>query len=218
MNPVGFSLADVTVSGALPPVSASVGGGEVGVVAVETEQGATILSLLAGGRMRADSGAVSPSAALLRESVALVDTPGICDPPGGVRLLGVVREELMIARRPSGRRAALAFLGSIGAEHHAGAQIRSLPSGVRLRALCELAALRPGVTGIVITSPERHGGSAQEWRGVAESLAARSFAVLVVTSRAGRTAHVSRPAAGLVAQAGARPARRYLPSTESTCQ
>ena len=59
---------------------------------------------------------------------------------------------------------------------------------VRLRLLTELAVLRDGVEGLVLVSPDRHGGDPQEWWALARGLADRGYAVLVIAGDASAAA------------------------------
>jgi hypothetical protein len=59
---------------------------------------------------------------------------------------------------------------------------------VRIRLLAELALLRTGVDGLVLVSPDRHGGDPVEWWRFARDLAARDIAVLVVAGDASAAA------------------------------
>ena len=54
----------------------------------------------------------------------------------------------------------------------------------RVALLLGLTALRPGVEGMVLVSPDRHGGHPAEWWELAESFADRGFAMLVVAGEA----------------------------------
>jgi hypothetical protein len=51
---------------------------------------------------------------------------------------------------------------------------------VRVRALTELALLRDGVDGLILVSPDRHGGDPLDWWRIATDLAARDVAVLAI--------------------------------------
>ena len=65
--------------------------------------------------------------------------------------------------------------------------MQRVPTAVRIRLLVELALLRDGVTGIVITSPERHGGAVEDWFQVVRDVARRGVTVVLVTSKAAAT-------------------------------
>ncbi|MET0295934.1 MAG: hypothetical protein ABW024_00925 [Microbacterium sp.] len=180
---------------ALPDTSLVYESGRAQLVCAETEQRPTVLGLLASGRMRPGSGTVEidgrPDASALRRRVALVDAPDVSDPDPNVLVAGVVAEELMFAGRRSDPIAARRFLDSLGHGDLALAPISTVEPAVRLRILCELAALRPGVDGIVLVSPDRHGGEPSVWWRLAEQLAARGLAVLVIAGRASQTALAS---------------------------
>ncbi len=164
---------------ALPEISLSYETGRATVVATETEQRPTVLSLVAAGRMRVDGGTVSP--ANLRSVAALVDTPNVAEAPEDVALRRIVREELALA---GSRLRADSVLAEHGLADYARAPFGTVPPLARIRLLCELALLRPGVRAIVLTSPERHGAHPAEWWRLAQDIASRDVAVLVVTDRA----------------------------------
>ncbi len=172
---------------ALPPVSLHARPGSVTVVATEGGQRPTVLSLVAAGRMAVDAGTVEAP----RRRIALVDTPTVAEHPDDVRVATVVREELALARRGGGVRAALERLGLAS---WARRPFGALPGVERLRLLVELALERPGVDAIVVTSPERHGGDPATWFRVLREVAARGVTVLVVTDHATRDALPDLPA------------------------
>lgn len=173
---------------ALPVVSAVAGPRRPGIVAVETEQAPVLASLVAGGRMRPDSGRVlldgHEDAAALRRSFALVDTPGVAEPFPVLTLTQIVREELAFAGRRPSREHVDTVLDELGMTPYAGTPVQRVPTDVRVRLLVELALLRPGVEGLVITAPERHGGAVESWFAVVRDVALRGVTVLLVTSKA----------------------------------
>ncbi|PCN47074.1 hypothetical protein Csp2054_13895 [Curtobacterium sp. 'Ferrero'] len=173
---------------ALPTVSAVAGPGRPGVVAVETEQAPVLASLVAGGRMRPDRGRVHVDGhedpAAVRRAFALVDTPGVAEPFPVMTVRRIVREELAYAGRRPSRDHVDTVLESLGTIHYADTHVQRVPTEVRVRLLAELALLREGVTGLVITSPERHGGAVEDWFAVVRDLAVRGVTVLLVTSKA----------------------------------
>jgi len=163
----------------LPSTSLSFGPGIPTVFAVDSEQRPTVLSLVASGRMRVDAGTVTP--ANLRSRTALVDTPLVAEPPAELRGVAVVREELTFA---GVRTSAARFLRERGLADYVRKPFGSIPPLPRLSLLLDLALLRPGVEGIVITSPERHGVEVADWWHLAREIAARDIAVLVITDKA----------------------------------
>lgn len=173
----------------LTETTVEVSSGEAILVVAETEQRPTVLGLIATGRMKPDTGHVlldgSPKRArALRAVSALVDAPDVSDPDANVLTVGVVAEELMFAGLPSHPIAARRWLDVHGASDLALAPIGTVEPSRRIRMLCELAAERPGVHLIVLVSPDRHGGRPHAWWQVAQDLAARGLAVLVVAGRA----------------------------------
>lgn len=174
---------------ALPPVSTAFRSGSVTLVATEGGQRPTVLSLVAAGRMKPDTGAVSLDAAA---HVALVDTPTVAEHPADVTVAVVVREELALA----GKRGTRAQLHRLGLTEWARRPFGALPATDRIRMLGELALLRPGVEAIVVTSPERHGGDPLAWHRELRIFAGRGMAVLVVTDAATVRALESYPSPG----------------------
>ncbi|WP_336697973.1 hypothetical protein [Curtobacterium sp. USHLN213] len=173
---------------ALPVVSAVAAPGRPGVVAVETEQAPVLASLVAGGRMRPETGRVlldgHDDAAAVRRTFALVDTPGIAEPFPVMSLKRIVREELAFAGQRPTREHVDTVLDELGLRDYADTHVQRVPTDVRVRLLVELALLRDGVTGLVITSPERHGGAVEGWFAVVRDVARRGVTVVLVTSKA----------------------------------
>ncbi|WP_108249031.1 hypothetical protein [Planctomonas deserti] len=172
----------------LPETSLAFGGGTPTLAVAETGRRPVVLSLVAGGRMRVDAGRIlidgEPARSGPRRAVALVDTPTVGEPSDDVPLRAVVREELGFARRRAGRRAVNRVLDAHGLLPLARFPFRAVPPTARLRLLTDLAASRPGVRALVVTSPERHGGAPEEWYEVLCGIAARGVGVLVVTTSA----------------------------------
>ncbi|MGA0567550.1 hypothetical protein ACO2Q7_09470 [Rathayibacter sp. KR2-224] len=187
-----IELNAVSKRPALDSVTLTYGTGEVVLARAETEQRPTVLGLLASGRMKPGSGTVTvdgeDDSATIRRTVALVDAPDVSDPAPNVTVAGVTAEELMFAGRPSGPRSVKAELESLGMAEHARDAIGQVPPTVRLRLLVELALLREGVRGIVLTSPDRHGGDPNAWWRIALEVASRGYAVLVIAGDASAAA------------------------------
>lgn len=176
---------------ALPETTVEFASGRARLAISETEQRPTILGLIAAGRMRPDTGNVTidgaKDASALRRRVALVDAPDVSEPASNVTVAGIVAEELMFAGRASHPVAALRWLDEAGARDLARVPIADVAPTQRLRLLLELAILREGVEGVVLVSPDRHGGDPREWWALAEQLAARGCAVLVIAGEASVT-------------------------------
>lgn len=172
---------------ALPEISLRLGEGAA-LAAEETEQRPTVLGLIASGRMRPDGGSVTidgrDDPAALRRLVALVDAPGVSDPAPDVTVFGIVEEELMFAGRPSTPLATRRWLDAYDYADVASLPIGSLQPSRRIRMLLELASLRVGVQGMVLVSPDRHGGDPLHWWEVVEGFAERGFGVLVIAGAA----------------------------------
>jgi len=173
---------------ALPPTSLSFRTGEAAFARVETAQRPTVLGLVVTGRMRTATGHVhldgSPDRRGLRRRLALVDAPDVSEPATDVSIAGVVAEELMFAGRVAHPRAVTRALEQLGLAGRARHPLSSLAPLDRIRMLTELALLRPGVEGLVLVSPDRHGGDPARWWDHARRLAARDLAVLVVAGQA----------------------------------
>lgn len=173
---------------ALPVVSAVAAPGRPGVIAVETEQAPVLASLVAGGRMKPDTGRVlldgHEDPAAVRATFALVDTPGVAEPFPVMSVKQIVREELSYAGQRPSRSHVDTVLDELGIQHYADTHVQRVPTEVRVRLLVELALLREGVTGLVLTSPERHGGAVEGWFAVVRDVARRGVTVVLVTSKA----------------------------------
>lgn len=184
--------------------------GPVGLAA-EGDRAPMLASLIAGGRLRPDRGEVRldgrADAAAIRSAVALVDTPMAADPPDDLPVATVVREELLFARRGTRRRHVDAALDALGLTAWRRSPIADLPPAARISLLTGLAAQRPGVRALVLTSPERHGGDAAEWSRIVTELTAAGTPVLVVGGAAvARALPAELPAARLPLSAGDAPA------------
>ena len=167
----------------LRPTSVGVVAGRRVAVAGPPGHGHTALALALGGRLDPDSGEVTldgeRSGRRLRAAVALVDVPGISEPDEMLPLAAVVGEELSMARAKAGRRAVREWLDRHGALVYAETRTEHVPGPVRTRVLAELAALRPGVSVLVLALPDRHGGGPGSWWDLAGVLAARGYGVVV---------------------------------------
>lgn len=162
--------------------------GAVTLARAETERRPTVLGLIASGRMRPDSGTVtldgendSPG---LRRHTALVDALGVSEPAADLTVAEVVAEELMFAGRVGHRRAVAVALEGLGLADQSRANMADLAPDSRIRLLTELAVLREDVQGVVLTSPDRHGGDPLGWWQIAGDLALRGYAVLVIAGDA----------------------------------
>lgn len=187
---------------ALPETTLAYRSGRATLAVAETEQRPTVLGLIASGRMRPDTGSVALDDAsdrhargALRRRIALVDAPDVSDPAPNIAVAGVVAEELMFAGLASDPLSARRWLEKYGLRSSSRLPIGDLDPVPRLRILLELAALRPGVDGIVVVSPDRHGGDPAHWWALAEEFAARGLAVLVIAGAAASAALTGAPAA-----------------------
>ena len=178
---------------ALPVTSVVFESGSVTRVVMETEQRPTVLGLIATGRMKQESGTVTidgeASRKQLRHRIALVDAPGISEPEPGVTFGGTIAEELTHAGLASNPVAARLWARSMNMLDSFDLPMADVDPGTRIRALFELAALRTQdgrnpIDGIVLVSPDRHGGDPREWMRIAELLAARGLAILIIAGSA----------------------------------
>jgi ABC-2 type transport system ATP-binding protein len=193
---------------AVPALDLIVDGPAPVVIAVQTDERPLLVSMLLAGRIRSDSGRVlvddQENADELRRRTALVDTPIVAEPTAGISLKTVVAEEFSFAGLPTTGRAVRAFLADHGLADYGSLPMRALLPADRIRLLCELAVLRAGVDGIIITSPERHGGEPTEWYGPLAALAERGVTVAIVTDYA---------TAGMLVALGARDGAEPEPVT-----
>jgi len=173
---------------AVRPLTLHVGPGVPTAVAIEGDERPLLVSMLLGGRLKAESGTVSvdgdPSTDSLRLRTALVDTPMVAEPTPGAALSVAVAEEFSFSSLPTTGRAVRAFLAEHELADYARLPLRALPSADRVRLFSELALLRPGVSALIVTSPERHGGDPAEWYDALAAIAARGITVAVVTDSA----------------------------------
>ena len=186
------SVAKGARDAALPATSVAFETGQAALSRAETEQRPTVLGLIASGRMRPDSGTVTIDGrtdfGAMRRRIALVDAPDVCEPASDVTVAGIVAEELMFAGLASHPLAVRRRLAGLGAGEYARYAIGTVPPTVLIRLLTELALLRKDVEGVVIVSPDRHGGDPVEWWRFARELAGRGIAGLVVAGDASAAA------------------------------
>ncbi|SJN21297.1 hypothetical protein [Mycetocola reblochoni] len=177
---------------ALPRCSVSMASGSARMVLAETAQRPTVLGLILSGRMRPDTGTLTLNGQedrrRIRRRVALVDAPVVSEPHGDVTVAEVAAEELAFAGQRSHPIAVNRVLDELGLRAQANTAMADLAPVLRIRLLTELAARRPDIAGMVIVSPDRHGGEPEGWWGVALELAARGLAVMVIAGAAARSA------------------------------
>jgi ABC-2 type transport system ATP-binding protein len=195
---------------AVPALDLIVDGPVPVVVAVQTDERPMLVSMLLAGRLRCDSGRVlvdgRDDADQLRRRTALVDTPVIAEPTPGIVLKTIVAEEFSFAGQPTSGRAVRSFLADHGLAGYASLPVRALLPADRIRLLSELAVLRDGVDGLIVTSPERHGGEPSQWYGPLAALAERGITVAIVTDYA---------TAGILVSLGARDGAAPEPAPEA---
>lgn len=183
-----ISARGISKGHALPQVTVHARSGEVRLVAVEGGQRPSVLGLLLSGRMAPGTGEVTvdgePDAARLRRTVALIDAPDVSAPYDDLTLESVLREELAFAGVRRTRRTAARLLADWNAADQRAVPLRAVPAALRVRALAEAATMRAGTEAAVIVSPDRHGGDPEGWYDVAERLARRGLAVVVLAGAA----------------------------------
>jgi ABC-2 type transport system ATP-binding protein len=179
----------------VPPVNLTADNGTPTAIAVEGDEQPLLISMMLGGRLRADHGDVLLNGERdldrLRTATALVDTPWVAEPTAGVALRTIVMEEFSFAGQPSSRRAVSTFLRRHGLEEYGALPTRALPAVERIRLFSELAVIRPGVSMLIVTSPERHGAPAEDWYPSLAHIADRGIAVAIVTDFATASSLIS---------------------------
>lgn len=188
----GLVAEGVTVEGPqgtlLAETSLRVRPREVVLVTGPAGSGHTALSLCLAGRMRPTLGGVrldgDPDRQRLRSAVAIVDCPGVSEPDAVLPLRTVVGEELSIAGRRPWPPTATGWLAARGMSRFAGTRFERVPAPLRVGLLTELAATRPGAQVLVVTAPDRHGGTPTTWWQVCAELATTGLAVVVTCSPA----------------------------------
>ncbi|GAA1889141.1 hypothetical protein [Lapillicoccus jejuensis] len=184
---------DVTVPGPspqhdplLPPTSLVAEPGEVTLVPVGPEgsaREATALALALGGAVRLGGGSVDlwgeSDPHVLRRHVVLVDVEGVTAPEDALPATAVVREQLVLARRPSRGTAARRVLLEHGV---ADGSVRwdTLDPGDRTAILLDVAARRPDAQVLVLAGPDRHGGDPRRWYAAARAQADTVLTVVVL--------------------------------------
>lgn len=177
----------VSVAGPHAPLlaatSLTVTSGAVTTVTGLPGAGHTALALVLAGRLVPDRGRVSldgdEDPRVRRESVAVVDVPGVSEPEEVLALRTVVGEELAMAGRSAGPRHVVEWLTARGAADHTDTRWEHVPAHVRLPLLLELASERPGVGALVLCTPDRHGGHPATWWSAVRAVADRDLAVVV---------------------------------------
>jgi ABC-2 type transport system ATP-binding protein len=205
---------------AVPALDLIVDGPVPVVVAVQTDERPLLVSMLLAGRLRCDSGRVlvdgREDADQLRRRTALVDTPVVAEPTAGIALKTIVAEEFSFAGLPTSGRTVRSFLTDHDLADYTSLPVRTLPPADRIRLFSELAVLRDGVDGLVVTSPERHGGEPSQWYGPLAALAERGVTVTIVTDYATAEILVSLGARdGAAPEPEPEPAPELAPEPES---
>lgn len=184
----------------LRPTSLRVNSGEVAMVSGAPGAGHTALALALAGRMRPARGTVEIDGdgrtSGLRRRVAVVDTPGVSEPDPVLPLRAVIGEELAMAGRGTRPRSVVEWLTARGAGGYARNRFEDVPAPTRLALMLELAAMRPGTEVLVLTLPDRHGGSPVHWWPLLTEHAAAGR-IVVVTCTDSSAALIGTPTARL---------------------
>lgn len=179
------AIAKEAKRGLLEETTFSYSSNQVVLVCAETDQRPIVLGLIASGRMKPDHGEVliddASNNRLLRRKIALVDAPEISEPEPNVLTRAVVQEQLMFAGHRANPASAMEWLRLHEMSQWARVPIANMRPSARIRMLLLLAAERPKVNGIVLVSPERHGGDPDSWWHSVTELAERGYAMLVIT-------------------------------------
>ena len=187
---VTLEASRITVAGArgglLPATSLTLSSGELRAAVGDPGHGHTAVALALAGRLGLDAGAVTldgrTGVAALQAAVALVDVPGVSEPDAAIPLSTTVGEELAMAGHRASRSAVRDWLAARDLADLAHRRMEDLPVPARTRILAELAAERPQVRFLVLTLPERHGGTPGSWLPHLRALADREYGVLVTAS------------------------------------
>ncbi|KAA1419937.1 hypothetical protein FE697_018760 [Mumia zhuanghuii] len=167
----------------LEPTSVTARSGEVTVVAGPPGSGHVALALVLAGRLVPTTGRVRLDGESrpdrIPEVVAVVDCPGVSEPEEAVPLGTAVGEELAYAHASNTPRAITRYLHSRGVSHLAQTRVAEVPGDIRISLFAELAAIRPGVEGLVLVCPDRYGATARHCSDVADSLAEAGYAVVL---------------------------------------
>lgn len=167
----------------LRPTSLRVRSGDVLLVAGEPGDGHTALGLVLTGRMKPSHGHVLIDGVrdvrAQQRRLAIVDAPGVTAAEDALSVRCTVQEGLALSGRRSGRRAVRDFLALHDLTARADERWESLPANVRVPLSAALAA-HSGVHGLVLDTPDRHGGSPHDWYSLARRYADRGLAVVVL--------------------------------------
>lgn len=160
--------------------------GEVCFVAGDPGPSSTALALVLGGRLALDGGEVhlghDADDALRRRSIALVDVPNVTEPEPSLPVAVVVGEELALAGLPSRSADIDEFLRERDATALASTRWEQLAPDVAIDWLLDIASRREGITGVVLTSPDRWGGDPHDWYRSARRLADDGFVVVILAT------------------------------------
>ncbi|WP_258175355.1 hypothetical protein [Actinopolyspora mortivallis] len=170
----------------LEPTSLRARSGELLLVTGPPRSGRTALALVLSGRLRPDRGTVLRNGrrnpARLRETVSVIDAPGITEPEGALELTEIVGEGLSLAGRRCGRKAVRRWITGRGLDEWAHTRFEQLPPRIRTRVLLDLGRAPRGTEALVLDCPDRHGDDPLNWYPAAREAAEHGYAVVVVCS------------------------------------
>lgn len=152
----------------VPPLSLQAARGSLLLVTGDLQPQRTALALALSARMKVSEGTVSwgqgSKIGDLRNSSALIDSPGVNEPEQHLSVKDLVTEDLaLIPRRYRGIRHASDWLKINAFEDIAKVWVDQVPTARRLELLCTLALANPEVDLLVVDSPDRHSADPQDW-------------------------------------------------------
>lgn len=166
--------------------------GALTLIQADGQETRTAVALAASGRYLPDEGTAlwgadagaKKNLKILRRTSALVDSPGINDAERHLSVRGLVAEDLsLLPRRHRALATPEAWLTVHAFEDVAGEWVDELPAGRRVDLITDLALSDPAVRLLVVDSPDRHSGRAEDWLPRLDRLAAdpgRPLAVVAV--------------------------------------
>jgi integrase len=152
--------------------------GEFSIIATDDTQKAVAFSMLATGRLRKYEGTLSIVSddgekcqsilglRQIRQMTAVPFVPKIGEPDEFLTAWRVLKEEFLFAGKAASRAYILDYMSKVtglDTSELKSVRIKDLTTTARVRIFAELATMRPGVSFIFVTLPERCGGLPHEW-------------------------------------------------------
>jgi hypothetical protein len=172
--------------------------GEFSIIATDDTQKAVAFSMLATGRLRKYEGTLSIVSddgekrqsilglRQIRQMTAVPFVPKIGEPDEFLKAWRVLKEEFLFAGRAVSRAYILDYMSKVtglGTNELKSARIKDLTETAHIRIFTELAAMRPGVSFIFVTLPERYGGLPHEWLRELKELQSDENAIILLTTK-----------------------------------